>query len=655
MQREQVLAQIKSNISCLDYLDQAKHGGYICPKCGSGTHRHQSGAVKYYADTNTWYCHSCNHGGDVMELVMLTFNIDYNAALQYGADQLSLSVDKWSGAAAAPTKQEVDYTAYYKLCAKRLERSTAAISYLSARGISLDTAKVLNIGYDPKAAPATNPGAIDSSGNKYPAPRLIIPTSQSHYVGRSIESNSKYSKINNAGGTPSIFNSDALYHSDVVFVSEGVFDAMSYIEIGAAAVALSSAGNTDKLLEQLQRQPAAADTKFVVAFDNDTDPKTAASVGAAADKLVQGLQKQGYKAIRFNTAGSCKDANELLQVNKGGFIQCVSAAMAAVAAAAQPADTDFVSEFLTKVQTDIYKPIPTGLTFFDDLLGGGVMPQTLFILLAQPGVGKTTLCQQLAEEMAAHQKPIVYINLEMSREQLFAKALSYRLTKSGINQTALHILQGYKWTDKDRQLITAAAAAYRRDIYPYLRYNPQTSSDIDTILDYLQGLGEQARKDGKDAPAVVLDYIHLCSSSRKLDEQELLKYVVTGLKRYAINYNTFAIAISAINRASGDNVKLTSGRGSSNIEYTGDYQLSLNYHDKADTPAQELERQQQRWRRLDLSVLKGRFIPIGKTAHLYFNAANNIFYGERDAMPIDNNRIPFDISLTNTTIKAKRL
>ena len=657
MTKEQIRDEIKERISCLDYLQKSRAGQYICPNCGSGTGQHKSGALTYYESTNTVYCHSCGWSGDAIDLIQLTEQTDYNGALEIGARILGLDYTLTSptkapqsglkrpkgkyineakkpaqNGAESPTEPK-DFTAYFTECTKRLQESAEAISYLKARGIGQDTAAACNIGFDPAADPA---------GSGHAAARLIIPTSRSHYVGRSIDpaTPAEYAKLNNKGGSPGIFNVNALYTQEMqnVFVVEGAFDALSIIELQAKAIALNSANNGDRLLKQLQDKPTAA--SFIICFDNDQDPKTKQRTQQAAQDLCEGLKQQGYKSIVFDISGYCKegekDMNDILQHDRSRAAQIIQAATAEL-------NKDDLSRFFEKVQTEAYRPYKTELPFFDDLLGGGVLKQTLLLLMAAPGTGKTTLCQQIAEEMAEHGKPVIYLNFEMSREQMLAKALSGRLAKTGKRYSATEILQGYKWTMEQQADIAQALADYRQDIFPYLQYNPgNTGSDLEQLLSYLQEIGEQAAAAGREAPAVVVDYLHLISSKRGLDNQELIKQAVTGLKQYAIKYNTFVIGIVATNRTSNTagRITLESGRDSSNIEYTADYQLSLNYYDiekgliKADEPDKLAELQTEKYRRMLIRVLKGRLILPGRTRNVYFDAAGNRFIdGESGFIP----------------------
>lgn len=691
MEREQAIAEIKSRLKCANYLEKSKSGLYCCPYCGSGTGTHGTGAIKVY-ETNTFTCHSCKQSGDVLDLIQEKYSTDFNGAVMLAAGELNITIEPYrqsaatdfapqrrknaltshgtrkedktpaykekahTGANNSPTEGIADYTGYYRECAKRLPESKAALSYLAARGISPATAATYNIGFDPEADPANNPGAAVGEDKPHPAARLIIPTATNHYIGRSIDLAQKdFAKLNpnrsKGAGEPGILNAAALYsNAQTVFVTEGAFDALSIAETGRAAIATNSTANTAKLLDLLKDRETVA--RLIICFDNDPDAKTAERTRAAAQRLKQGLQAQGVFSIVFDisayTRDGEKDINDILRRSKGDLEAMLAAAEAA---AAHEANRDDLSDFLEKIQTAAYKPYQTGLSFFDNLLGGGVIQQSILLLMAAPGTGKTALAQQIAEEMAARRKPVIYLNLEMSREQMLARAISGRLERKGKGQTALKVLQSYNWTEQERADITAAIEEYREKIYPFIRYNPdEISSDLDEILQYLRREGERARAAGQDAPAVIVDYLHLISSRSGLDVQELIKQAVTGLKDYAKTYNTFVIGIVATNRASNTAGKITmeSGRDSSNLEYTGDYQLSLNYYaiDNGTVKTNEVDKiaelQTMKWRKMIIRVLKSRFSVPGKSERVYFNAAHNTFYGEFDFIPVDDERTPFD-------------
>ena len=100
MDRETARQEIRSRISCKDYLTKSKSGLYCCPFCRSGTGSHGTGALKVY-DTNTWTCHSCKRSGDVIDLYQQATGADYNTALSLLADEIGVTIDPYRPTAAA--------------------------------------------------------------------------------------------------------------------------------------------------------------------------------------------------------------------------------------------------------------------------------------------------------------------------------------------------------------------------------------------------------------------------------------------------------------------------------------------------------------------------------------------------------------------------
>lgn len=67
---------------------------------------------------------------------------------------------------------------------------------------------------------------------------------------------------------------------------------------------------------------------------------------------------------------------------------------------------------------------PTGLSDLDHLLGGGMFNGGLYVLGARPGMGKTTVALNIAERVAKHGQPVLYISLEMSPRQIMCKRIA---------------------------------------------------------------------------------------------------------------------------------------------------------------------------------------------------------------------------------------
>jgi circadian clock protein KaiC len=75
----------------------------------------------------------------------------------------------------------------------------------------------------------------------------------------------------------------------------------------------------------------------------------------------------------------------------------------------------------------------TGVTGFDEVLGGGFAPHRLYLIEGVPGSGKTTLAVQFLLEGVRQGEPVLYVTLSESEEELKAVAASHGWSLDGIN------------------------------------------------------------------------------------------------------------------------------------------------------------------------------------------------------------------------------
>lgn len=234
-----------------------------------------------------------------------------------------------------------------------------------------------------------------------------------------------------------------------------------------------------------------------------------------------------------------------------------------------------VDAFLEKARSRAFEPIPTGYKSIDLAIGGGFIRQTIVLLGAAPGAGKTIFAQQVCENIAKEGKAnVVYYNLEMSAEQLIARSLS-----RDTEYSALQILQGYKWTPQQAPVIMEAAERYKKTIAPKIKYNPCASADYEDIYNSMEREAAALEESGDTLPlVVVVDYLQLIQGKDK-DAVETIKAAVMAFKDFAIKHNAVVFLIMAHSRATNESgeVKQGAGRDTSAIEYSADLQLSLNY------------------------------------------------------------------------------
>ena len=135
--------------------------------------------------------------------------------------------------------------------------------------------------------------------------------------------------------------------------------------------------------------------------------------------------------------------------------------------------------------------VGTSLAGLDSILGGGLEPQRLMILLGAPGGGKTTLANQIAVHAADSGRPVYYVTSEDIPFNLLAKTLA---RQSQTNYTA--ILKGY---EDQRARIELALKTYQESkAATRLRYLDATmGTTLSTIRERAAAHFEQF-KDGRE-------------------------------------------------------------------------------------------------------------------------------------------------------------
>lgn len=591
MTREQARAEINRRPELvLSQLQKSKGSKqYICPICGSGSRggSNSDGALTYYPDSSRFKCFACSDepgtfggkGQDTLGALCLLWScsetevfdregitIDgsgyQRATTSAQSDFSEVKRDKTppttEGAETASQEltEAADLTAYFAECRDRLKRSPEAISYLQARGITLDTALQFWIGFDPAADPAQS---------NHPTPRLIIPTCRTHYVARSIDPNtpSKWAKMNNKGGRPAIFNAKVLQDSstEAVFVTEGFFDALSIIEVGGQAIALNSTSNASKLLEQLREKRTAA--TLILCFDNDDAGKKCTKT------LREGLQRLNISYVTADLCGGYNDPNEALQGSRERFTAAVNEAIRTTAA--RPDNISDYIDNLMSGEIDSFKEAKNRRTGFADLdeKAKGLYAG-LYVIAAISSLGKTTFALNVADNLAEAGEDVLFFSLEQSRLELVSKSLARRTAQKDITTAvnSLSIRRGYL----PEQVLTAADE-YKKGIADRLSIiEGNFACNISFIGDYIR---RYIAKTGKK-PIVFIDYLQILQPEqdergRTQTTKETVDSTVTELKRLSREQGLTIFVISSVNRANYlTPIDFESLKESGGIEYTCD-------------------------------------------------------------------------------------
>lgn len=654
---------------------------YICPFCAHGAHGDGMTVNKHSNDGNSLKCFGCGWSGDIIDLYQQTTGADFNTALTALAQDIGVDIDPYrptaaddfrpaqtspkqaqeahsmaadkdkapqskTAAEATETPTEADYTEYYRKCAANIT-DPAAVSYLSARGISKETAFAYMIGFDPAADPANAPGALTDESKLHTAPRIIIPTTRAHYIGRSIDPDTpkQYAKMNpnrNKGaGTAGIFNARVLYAQGVqeVFVTEGAFDALSIIEAGAAAIALNSTSNAEQLLKQLEARPTAA--TLILCLDNDDAGKKATAT------LKDGLRRLNISHITADICNGNKDPNAALTADRKAFTEAVEQAQRMTAA--RPDNISYYIDNLMSGDIDRFKSeIKTGFANLDKQSGG--IFSGLYVVAAISSLGKTTFTAQMADQIAAAGHDVLFFSMEQSRLEMVSKSIA---RKTFINDrekavSSLSIRKGYL-----PQEVRTAAAQYKQEVQERISViEGNFNCDISFIGEYVR---QYIRKTGA-RPVIMADYLQVLQPEQQNGRQQTTKETIdtsiTELKRLSREMELPIFVISSVNRANYlTPIDFESLKESGSIEYTADVIWGLQLQclndplfDKQNNIKERREKVKEAKaatpRKIELVCLKNRYGIANFSAYFNYYPANDYFEectgAEMDFTPATN-------------------
>lgn len=602
------LDEIRRHLSEELTASQRERGKYICPLCGSGSHGHGStAAFSIDRDGVHGKCFSCGFYGDIFDLVAQRDGLALEEATRNLVDKYepgarhersSAAVDFAPAAPTAPeitssSKAEAPSPAKSGEITKYIRRAHASIKgsdgerYLLGRGLTPETLERFSAGYDPRCY---------NKKLRRTVPSVVIPyPGAAYYITRPLDSHDyDKPKTTDAGSEP-IFNAGALYGgAEAVFVVESQLCAMSIAQSGGAAIAMGGCGEY-RLLDLLKSKPTEA--VLVLSLDNDPPGQ------ALSSKLETALTEAGIMFIKANISGSMKDPNELLAADAGQLASNISAAITAARAQRDKAEAErlevyngesnsgFIDGFFEAVERSKSTPaIPTGFPSLDRLLDGGLF-SGLYVLGAITSLGKSTLALQIADNIAASGHDVIFIALEMSRQELIAKSLS-RLTwqvatADGLPaetvrkraKTVRGILSGKRWEFYSREeveLIAAATDKYKADISSHIWIHEGVGN---IGVEAVRGIVERHISITGRLPVLFVDYVQILApvDMRASDKQNTDKAVLE-LKRLSRDKGIPVVCISSLNR---DNytqpINNAAFKESGSLEYGSDCLLGLQF------------------------------------------------------------------------------
>jgi replicative DNA helicase len=608
------ITEAKEGVSLLEYA-RANSGGRVekvgpdtyriepCPVCGHKEH------FTLYADTNSYSSFSgCCKGGSIIDYLQEVEGLAQGPAIEK-VKQLAGEAPRLALAPGQPAAADQEALKKNILALTEQGLESKAYHYYKSRGLSERIIKAYRLGY--------LPGGYDRPGYGE-AFKYLLPVSDTFCILRSEDDNDKYRNI----GSPELFNKayleDPSLTGQQIFITEGIFDALSLEDMGRPAVALNSIANKTKLLKALEENRQQLKEKVLV-IALDTDPEGIKTAEAIADRA-QGL---GLQAVIFNLEGY-KDINEALKKDDQELARQLEEGLQQQLEANKLKGT--VYEYLTEeYELDQKKrieeaDIKTGFESLDRALGGGLYPG-LYILGAISSLGKTALALQLADTVAAAQQQAIFFSLEMGRYEMAARSLTREYFIGEIE--GLDMEGAIKLARGDNAISTgyvikprAAADVYSRPGFQKAleaykqgpaKHLSLVEGDFNLTIAKMEDIIEASITRTGSRPVVFIDYLQVIqpAADSRLSDKQHVDQLVVRLKQLSRRLDLPVIAISSFSRAKyEDGPSMAAFKESGAIEYGADVLLYMQLRRGSNDDINEVKNEQPR--PINLVILKNR-------------------------------------------------
>lgn len=598
---------------------------FSCPICGAG---HNTPCMSYNNRDNTVKCFSCGWHGDIINLVADLEHITPREAAERIAQRYNGVEIKHDKPTAPPDQKEQtlqDFTEYAQNCA----HSSKALTFFTSRGLSAEIVQRFGLGYDESKNEAIIP---------YTDPQGVV----RWYTGRrNYKAEFKYNNPANSS-RPFPYNAaELLADTDKpIFVCEGEINTLSALELKFPACGIGSTSNYRLFLSFVERYKPKR--PLILILDND-------EVGQRTqNNMSKALSELHIEHLSITFPVMDKDLNDILQANREQLkailtdIYTTYKERVRTTNTAKTEKNDFINasscldDFWSTIQSDSYKPLSTGYDRFNKALGGGIIPKSVVFVGAQPSVGKTTFIQGVTENMVAVTKrPLLVFNFEQSWQVLTAKTISrisYESSEGKAGIISTDILQGYAWESKldgAQQAQLRTCKEKYAEIAPYINYANNCPARVSDILDRMERFAEAHPN---EQPIVVIDYLQMLTGEKGEDLETICSHLISGCRSWIGKHNGLVFIVTAFNRASGGDVSLSSGRGTSNIEYSADYYIGLSFSERRRADGSlydDKELKEQPVRKIRATILKNK---LGSTGHTDFTfyAKYNYFTEKED-------------------------
>ena len=253
----------------------------VCP-----FHDEAEGSFTVYADSERWYCFGCGLGGDVLDFIQRAENLSLPEAIErldggaYPAVSRPAPAQRRQ-ATSLPPRDSALLTAAARFYAGQLRRSPTGLAYLASRGIGLEAAARLGLGFAPGLGLRNalesagfsedrirDSGLFTERGSERFAGMAVVPDVSGGLVrwlvGRAVDAD-RTPRFQALPGPKPVLGLGRLGPAPpLAVVAEGVFDWLVLASWGLPACAALGTQGVERVALALRGCP-----RVFLAFDND--------------------------------------------------------------------------------------------------------------------------------------------------------------------------------------------------------------------------------------------------------------------------------------------------------------------------------------------------------------------------------------------------
>ena len=192
--------------------------------------------------------------------------------------------------------------------------------------------------------------------------------------------------------------------------------------------------------------------------------------------------------------------------------------------------------------------LPTGFPIFDKCIGGGLRKHAITIIGARPKCGKSTMCKNMAYNVAKRGIPVLYLDTEMETSDQMNRLVS------SVADVTIDDIESGKFAENpiynqnvDDAVEEIKTVSFRHKNIAGMPFESQLAIIRKWLI---RNVGLD--KDGKAKDCLlVYDYIKMMDTSelsKGIQEYQALGFLVTGLQNYAVKYDIPILAAVQLNR-----------------------------------------------------------------------------------------------------------